>query len=289
MSRYFFLSVLLFASNLSAYELGIVSMFYNEAPYIKEWIEYHRLAGVQHFWLYDNNSTDNSLDILQPYVDEGIVDITYWPTPEGSPNYIATQLNAFKDGIMRAKGIAEWVAFIDIDEFILPMKDKNILECLENHFAQNEAIYVNWRNFGTGGVYVPQGDPILFQLTACSLVTHSDNNIGKSIVRPEYVDIDAIWYAHHFPMLSNADYVNGDGKKMSFNGLDLLVDSTHHDQYIRINHYVLRDEWFFQNVRLAKAKQGNGDLMLLLEHYFSFSLTQDLTIINFIQELGLIH
>ena len=48
-------------------------MFRNEAAYLKEWIEYHHLAGVEHFWLYNNNSTDQWQDVLQPYIDWGIV------------------------------------------------------------------------------------------------------------------------------------------------------------------------------------------------------------------------
>ena len=41
------------------YELGIVAIFRNEAKNLREWIEYHRLAGVEHFWLYNHGSTDN--------------------------------------------------------------------------------------------------------------------------------------------------------------------------------------------------------------------------------------
>ncbi|GMO23401.1 MAG: hypothetical protein Ta2B_02600 [Termitinemataceae bacterium] len=40
-------------------ELSIVAIVKNEASYIKEWIEYHRLVGVDRFYIYDDNSTDN--------------------------------------------------------------------------------------------------------------------------------------------------------------------------------------------------------------------------------------
>lgn len=76
---------------------------------------------------------------------------------------------------------------------------------------------------------------------------------------------------------------------MSFRELglsqDLLIDLEHYDQYIRINHYILRDEGFFQNVKFARACQGSiGEKNLLLEHHDSFSKTQDRAIIEFIQK-----
>ena len=66
-------------SSLFKYELAIVAILKNEAPYIKEWIDYHLLAGVDHFYLYDNESEDNLKEILQPYIDINIVDYEFFP------------------------------------------------------------------------------------------------------------------------------------------------------------------------------------------------------------------
>jgi len=285
MSRVFFvfLSLIGFTYHLSAYEIAIGSMFRNEAHYLKEWVDYHYMAGVEHFWLYNNNSTDNWEEVLQPYIEKGIVEVTYWPNPAGTC-YMKTQVQAFKDAIKRAQGVAKWIALIDIDEFLLPMQDRSIPECLDNHFSDAFAIYVNWLNFGTGGVYISQGEPILFRLISASLRTHSDNGIGKSIVRPEFVDLANVWYLHHFTLKPDAYYINGNREPMSFVGNDLRPDGRHYDQYIRINHYVLRDESYYRNVKLAKPSQGYPDKNQLLEHYDSFSKVRDYSIINFIQK-----
>ena len=37
------------------YEVSICAMYKNEAKYILEWIEYHLMIGVDHFYLYNNN------------------------------------------------------------------------------------------------------------------------------------------------------------------------------------------------------------------------------------------
>ncbi len=275
--------VAFFGVNLSAYELAISSMFRNEAPYLKEWIEYHRMAGVEHFWLYNDNSTDHWQEVLQPYIDSGLVEVTYWPTPVGT-SWVTNQVDSFRDAIKRAQGNTQWVALIDIDEFLVPMKGRSIPECLKNYFSNASAVYVNWRNFGTGGVYVPQGEPLLFRLTAASLVSHSDNAVGKSIVRPEAVDLVGVWCPHHFPLNPGAICINGSKQQMCYRGTDLPTDGKHHGEFLRINHYVLRDEGFYRNVRLAKANQGYGDKNRLIEHYHSFSKVQDDSIVQFIQK-----
>lgn len=76
----FFLFLLTF-SPLKAYEynLSICMIFQNDAPYLKEWIEFHRLQGVDHFYLFNNLSTDNYQEILDPYIKEKVVTLFDWP------------------------------------------------------------------------------------------------------------------------------------------------------------------------------------------------------------------
>lgn len=58
--------------------LSILSIFKNEAPFLKEFIEYYLLMGVDHFYLYNINSEDDYADILRPYIDKGIVTFLDW-------------------------------------------------------------------------------------------------------------------------------------------------------------------------------------------------------------------
>ncbi len=271
-------------SSLAAYELGIVSMFKNEAAYLKEWVEYHRLVGVEHFWLYDNESDDNWEEVLQPYIQEGLVEVMHWPLIADSIWYVPTQIAAFKDGLYRAKGRAKWVAVIDIDEFVVPMKESSLTDCINKHFSGASAIYASWLHFGTGGVSLSVGEPILCRLTASSHIKYSKNRVGKSIVRPEDISIEETWYPHHFVLHPHAYYVNGNNEKLKLkeDGKSPVIDRRHHGKYMRINHYKLRDENFFHNVRMARCDQ-QGKIALLKE-YKDFSLDQDFKIVDLIRE-----
>jgi hypothetical protein len=48
-------------------------------PYLHEWIEFHRLVGVERFFLYNNGDREAQRELMEPYVEEGIVVLHDWP------------------------------------------------------------------------------------------------------------------------------------------------------------------------------------------------------------------
>ena len=99
--------------DLFLHDLSVVAILKNEAPYLKEWIEYHLIAGVDHFYLYDNDSSDNQAEVTRPYVEAGIVDYFF------SPGKVM-QMFAYNDAVKKFKFFSRYMAFIDGDEFIFP-------------------------------------------------------------------------------------------------------------------------------------------------------------------------
>jgi hypothetical protein len=188
-----------------------------------------------------------------------------------------------KDSLKRSVGITKWLALIDVDEFILPMFEKTIPQCLDKHFPNASGIYVNWYNFGTNNVYLSEGESTLFKLTACADPLHSCNAVGKSIVRPEFTLPDQLWCNHFCVMKPEGQYYYGDGQKLAFKGSDLDLDGKQHHKFLRINHYYTRDEWFFRNVKLVRTPaSGGANQALLWEHYHAFNKNQDKRMVNFI-------
>ncbi len=59
--------------------------FKNAARFLPEWIEFHQIVGFEHFYLYNNNSTDDYLSALRPYRDEGSVTLYEWPFTPAFP------------------------------------------------------------------------------------------------------------------------------------------------------------------------------------------------------------
>ena len=94
--------------------LSICAIFKDEAPYLPEWIEFHRLVGVERFFLYDNLSSRWRQGGLEPWVRAGVVSISDCSIPLGQGG----QGWAYADALRRARGRTRWLAFIDVDEFL---------------------------------------------------------------------------------------------------------------------------------------------------------------------------
>ena len=133
--------------NLFLYDLAIVAIMKNEGRYLKEWLDYHLLAGVEHFYLYDNDSTDNQAEVAKPYVEAGLVDYFFLPGK-------VMQLVAYNDAVNRFKFQCRYMAFIDLDEFIYPKTNRSITEVVDEILsnAPNAAgLSIHWQIYGSNG------------------------------------------------------------------------------------------------------------------------------------------
>jgi len=130
-------------SDNKKYGISVCQIFKDEAPYLREWIEYHRLIGVEHFYLYDNNSTDGYESVLSPYIERGIVNLIPWPRQ-------AAQVAAYEDCIRRFKDESRWIGFLDVDEFVVPVAARSFPEFLKR-FSNRPAVLLYWRFFGSDG------------------------------------------------------------------------------------------------------------------------------------------
>jgi len=255
------------------YKLSIAAIFQNDAPYLEEWIEYHKRVGVEHFYLYDNLSTDNPDAVLAKYIKTGDVELVKWPNCPANMGFwgYTTQPAAYRDALAKAQWKSQWLALIDTDEFLVPMTHKKVSTLLKKEFAWYKAIYANWRMFGTGGVTCPD-HKILKRLTLCAKVENVWNQTGKSIVRPEYV-IGCI-DPHYCILKEGIVYRGGDGEELH---------SGHNAKYIRINHYTFRDETFLHGVKKARSEAWNQPFQDLLDKNAEFSDVRDTKILKLLK------
>ncbi|HSX12962.1 MAG TPA: glycosyltransferase family 92 protein [Chlamydiales bacterium] len=133
------------AAEKKKYNFCVCALFKNESRNIREWIEYHRLIGVDHFYLYENSANDGFMKVLRPYINRKLVTLIPWPDniekEEGENLFkwsLSTQVPAYENAIvLHAKKEAEWLVFLDIDEFILPVEG-TMTELLEQYRDYSE-------------------------------------------------------------------------------------------------------------------------------------------------------
>lgn len=126
------------------YKVSICGIFRNESKYLKEWIEFHRLVGVEHFYLYNNFSDDNYKDVLSEYIKTGIVTLIEWPVKQG-------QMAAYKDCVEKFKDESSWIGFIDIDEFVCPILEDSIYSVLKKFKNKRPVVVFYWKMFCSSG------------------------------------------------------------------------------------------------------------------------------------------
>lgn len=160
------------------YNIAICAIFKNEAPFLREWVEYHLLIGVEHFYLYDNFSDDNFKEILQPYLDDGSVTLIDWSIQD---DYALDK--AFTDCLRRFHDEAHWVALIDLDEFINVKTCDNINDWL-GEYDKYPSIYLYWKHFGASGVMKHVSDTLVIEeYTSC---WEHLCDFGKSIINNNF-------------------------------------------------------------------------------------------------------
>lgn len=126
------------------YNVSICAIFKNEAPYLREWLEFNHLVGIEHFYLYNNNSEDDYESVVAPYIKKGWVTLVQWPHNQ-------QQLECYQACIKDFAHETRWLGFIDIDEFIVPKSTDSIYEFLKPYERKAGAVNLYWKLYGTSG------------------------------------------------------------------------------------------------------------------------------------------
>ena len=246
------------------YNLAMCAIFKNEAPYLKEWIEFHRLMGVKKFYLYNNQSTDNYQEILAPYIKMKIVSLQELPVPFSNE----LQCKAYKDAFKKTAGKAKWLALLDIDEFLFPVQVDTLTEFLKD-YEDFAGIGVNWQMYGTSYVTKIQDNRLLIEcLTRKAPLLFRENIHIKSIVQPDKVADCTNPHSCHY----KRGYYQVNSNKVPFSGPFspyILVDK------IRVNHYWTRDEYFFNHFKIARRQGWGEGLMSISDRLNNLNQEED--------------
>ncbi len=159
--------------------LSICAIFKDEAPYLPEWIEFHRLVGVERFFLYDNGSVDGGREVLEPWVRAGVVSIEECSIPleHGGQGW------AYSDALERSRGSTRWLAFIDLDEFLYSPGSAPLPDVLRE-YEQHPGVVVNWQVYGSSGLTSRTDGLVIESFVKRARTQWVRNRRVKSIVDP---------------------------------------------------------------------------------------------------------
>ena len=231
------------------YYLSTVTIVRNEAKYIREFVAFHQLVGVDHMLICMDVSFDQSThDAISDFIEQGFVELVVWPRFLKDRN---NQFLAYQYALALLRNRTSWLAMIDADEFLFAPSSFDLRAELRarERFC---ALSVYSHTFGTSGIRsIPEGGLVIETLIKRGAVDHVKNTTHRTIVRPWAVE--AIRSANTC-VLSDTDCLgwDEDGRPVYETG-----EPGHSSQHLRINHYFTRAEEDF-SAKLSRQYFGKG-------------------------------
>jgi len=222
----------------------------NESPYIVEWLAYYKyIIGFDEIIIYNNDSYDISKDLLKSLSDHNFCVYKEWPRIDG----ITPQQSAYMDAIKNYSEKFEWIAFLDIDEFLVLKDYADIKTCLE-HFANINAdsISINWLTFGSSNYDNYCINPVSKRFLYSNDPISKINRHCKSISRISNIDSINV---HINKLITGSKYFHIDGTELFFDkdpNSEHISDKKYHINQApaQINHYQLKSLDEYKNRKL---------------------------------------
>lgn len=252
------------------YFLSACAIVRNESAYIAEWLEFHVLQGVEHFFIYENGSTDNTAVMLKPYIEEGLVTLINYPGD-------AKQVKAYQHCLDTYGKDSEWIAFLDADEFLYNTQGASVFgdflpkysmtHCLagiSSLLGYCGGIAVHWELFGSNGHTTKTDGLVIERFTKRN--TDIDKHV-KSIVKPACVkSVGTNPHCFYFKDGYGVVLPN-DPKPLS---KDYAIREYDRRSTVRINHYHVKSvaEYRQRKLRCPDANSGRPYSSQKIEEQF---------------------
>lgn len=229
--------------------LVVAAVFKNEAPFLKEWLDFHLAQGVQRFYLADNHSTDQPEAVLQAYLEKGQVVLGKTDTAAMNARIQAKVLNELLQQIEHKESKDCWVAVIDVDEFLFNPDGITIPETLKPFTSKNlAAVVANWMMFGTSNLAKLNSDQgMLEQLKMRAHVSLGEHKMVKPI----------LYLANQAGFIEGPHTPICKGKAPIYYSDQSLYDVDDPQiihQPLRINHYWYRSEEYYNHEKRVKRR-----------------------------------
>lgn len=216
----------------------------NEAPYVLEWVAFHLAVGFDEIVIYDNDSTDDLAGLFRQ--TRWPVRIVPWPTQAGR----SPQGAAYDHFVESRRRTGDWVAFLDLDEF-LNLKTHGSIRAFLLDYKGFDAIGFNWRMFGSAFQAKASDGLVIDRFQRAARLDYDINRHIKTIARCSQIVEAGV----HSPALRpGARFVSPDRTPRT-GGCNAW--QTHLDHSIaQINHYFTKTAEEFER----KRSRGRADL-----------------------------
>ena len=219
------------------YYFTIGAIFKNEAHILKEWVEHYLYHGVDHIYMINDCSTDNFLEILQPYIDKNLVTLY---NSDMKQKWVGMQDAKYNHFFEKHLTETKWFGIVDLDEFLYSPQEIDVKNILKKYESYNQ-LQINWVHFGSSG-FEKQPKNVVSNFIHRGEYNSIKNGPGgrynsyKSIVKTDG-QVKLGVHGHFYNGNSN-------GKNVSFDEKDTPL---------LINHYAIQSKEYWINVKMTRG------------------------------------
>ena len=227
-----------------SFNLSIVSCIKSySSRELLEWFLWHKFIGVDHFYIFDNDGEVKVENALEKYknditlinklnFEKKITPIGLKKSASSNDVQITSRLgykpSMYADIYNEYKNKSDWMAFIDDDEFIFPLRNKSIKKYL-SEVEKEKSLVLQWRNFSPSGKAKTPTGGVIFD----HYKSHNQGTTIKTIINCKKVN--SIFKKNHFLTDSGVD-ANYNRVELNSSQLNYVVDSP----YFVLNHYCVK-------------------------------------------------
>jgi glycosyltransferase involved in cell wall biosynthesis len=210
----------------------VCAVFKNEAHILQEWIEHYLFHGADYLYLVNDFSTDKYQEIINKYPQVTLFHNDINTKEVGRQTLIANKF------FLPLRETSEWMAILDLDEFLYSPYEISLPTVLEKYVAFSQ-IKVEWLHFGSND-HVLQPHVVTEGFTRRARLDRKKPYYSyKTIVRArDLVNINV-----HEHQVYGATY-----------GMTYQEDAP---SELIINHYSIQSEKFFMAVKATRGDINN--------------------------------
>lgn len=261
----------------------MITTMRDEAPFILEWIAYHRLIGFTDFLVYSNDCSDGTDAMLDRLAELGLV--THVPNPRRGRKTVQWQaLSRAKNHRLTRR--ADWIMVADVDEFLVIHAGAGTLNDLFAAAPDTQGFAVPWRMFGSSGMVGFQPGLVMEQFTRAApdrMLWPLRAGQFKSLFRrdPRFSRLGV-----HRPLTEDdqpvtAGWVDGNGRPFVLADSSFIVTTDERYGLAQINHYALGSAENFL-VKMARGRPNHMDQPIDLGYWVerNFDAVEDRRILR---------
>ena len=258
----------------------VVSAAKNEAPYLLEWLAYHRQIGFDEALVVTNDNTDCTSELLGRLKDK--YSWVHFIEHSIRSSDLPPQVQAYQlaNVWLKERAFAGLVGVVDLDEVIFLKDHPTISDFFFSYEALHpDAIILNWRIFGSSGHKTKPAGLVIDNYTHCASSSFEEHQNFKCIFRWN----DKVRrFNPHFPRFScgtKAHYLFTNGSRINPNFFlekPYTKYSTISLDVAQVNHYVLKSwEEFLMKRSRGRGAQSQDHAKLQPRHTEAFFFKMD--------------